>query len=213
MAQTPTGRGRMNELRRVLVRALLDLEELDIPHAIIGGLAVSARVEPRMTRDVDVAVAVGDDSEAEGVVFALQNRGYAVHAVVERTGTARLATARLIPPGAKAAGVVVDLLFASSGIEPELVSAADRIEVVRQAFAPVASVGHLIALKLLSCSDARPQDASDLVRLSDAATTGELDQARAAVGLIEKRGFARGRDLQALVGALIAARRVRRGTE
>lgn len=55
-------------LRRALVGALRDLKELGIPHAVIGGLAVSARVEPRMTRDVDIAVAVADDAGAEEVV-------------------------------------------------------------------------------------------------------------------------------------------------
>ena len=33
--------------------------------ALIGGLAVSARTEPRFTRDADLAVAVTSDAEAE----------------------------------------------------------------------------------------------------------------------------------------------------
>ena len=33
--------------------------------ALIGGLAVSARSEPRFTRDADFAVSVGSDAEAE----------------------------------------------------------------------------------------------------------------------------------------------------
>ena len=33
--------------------------------ALVGGLAVSARAEPRFTRDVDLAVAVVSDDEAE----------------------------------------------------------------------------------------------------------------------------------------------------
>jgi hypothetical protein len=48
----------MKSVRDVLVRTLTDLDELSIPHALVGGLAVSARVEPRMTRDVDAVVAV-----------------------------------------------------------------------------------------------------------------------------------------------------------
>ncbi|MBM4363339.1 MAG: nucleotidyl transferase AbiEii/AbiGii toxin family protein [Deltaproteobacteria bacterium] len=194
----------MSSLRAVLVRALDDLQGRSVPHAIIGGLAVSARVEPRMTRDVDVAVAAKSDAEAEQTVFALQGLGYTVHSVVEQTGTARLATARLLPPGANAAGVVVDLLFASSGIEPELVAAAEPLEIVRNTVAPVATVGHLIALKLLATSDERPQDAADLVRLVSVATEREIERAAVAVRTIEERGFARGRDLRAALRELLA---------
>lgn len=35
--------------------------------AVVGGLAVSVRAEPRTTRDVDVAVALAADDEAEVV--------------------------------------------------------------------------------------------------------------------------------------------------
>ena len=50
--------------------------------AVVGGLAVSARAEPRMTRDADLAIAVHDDKEAERIVLAMQARGYAVLAVL-----------------------------------------------------------------------------------------------------------------------------------
>jgi len=39
--------------------------------ALVGGLAVSARAEPRLTRDVEVAVAVAGDAEAEPLMQAL----------------------------------------------------------------------------------------------------------------------------------------------
>jgi hypothetical protein len=34
-----------------------DLTEVDVPFALVGGLAVSAHTEPRSTRDADLAVA------------------------------------------------------------------------------------------------------------------------------------------------------------
>jgi predicted nucleotidyltransferase len=193
----------MSRVRDVLVQALTDLSELSIPHAVIGGLAVSARVEPRMTRDVDVAVAVTSDAEAEEVIYALQNRGYVVEAVVEQVATGRMATARLRPVGAGTAGVVLDLLFASSGIEPELVAAAEIIPIVAGTTAPVATAGHLIALKLLAQSEARPQDAPDLKRLAAAANSDDLHQARQAVRLITQRGYARGRALEHALDMLV----------
>lgn len=193
----------MSRLREALVSALGDLRDLEIAHAVIGGLAVSARVEPRMTRDVDVAVAVENDLEAEEIVFSLQGRGYGVQSVVEQSATARMPTARLLPPRAGVAGVVIDLLFASSGIEPELVAEAEPIEVLKGTVAPVACVGHLIALKLLARSEERPQDSVDLVRLAAVATERDRRQAREAVQLIQKRGYARGRDLETALGHLL----------
>ncbi len=61
----------------------------------------------------------------------------------------RLATARLVRPQAGTSSAFIDLLFANFGIEDEIVRRADRLEVLPDVFMPVASVGHLIALKAL----------------------------------------------------------------
>jgi hypothetical protein len=98
------------------------------PWALVGGFAVSIRAEPRFTADVDVAVAVPDDTAAEHLVRDLMSTGYQVLASIEQDETARLATVRLGLPTHE--GVVLDLLFASSGIEAEIVAAAERIEVL-----------------------------------------------------------------------------------
>jgi hypothetical protein len=61
---------------------------------------------------------------------------------------------------------------------------------------PVASVGHLLALKLLSRDDrTRPQDWIDLGALLLVPTPADLDEARHGVALIHARGFHRERDL------------------
>lgn len=86
----------MNLLEAALRRIVSDLDALGTRWAIVGGLAVSARAEPRTTRDVDVAVAVTSDAEAEGVVHALRGRGYVVRTVVEHAAKKRLAMARLV---------------------------------------------------------------------------------------------------------------------
>ncbi len=70
------------------------------------------------------------------------------HAIIG--GLAVSATTRLLPPDAWESGVVVDLLFASSGIEGEVADAAEPLVVLKDTVAPVATVGHLIALKPLS---------------------------------------------------------------
>lgn len=184
------------------------LAEADRPWALVGALAVSARTEPRFTRDIDIAIAVADDADAESVVRYFAQRGYAVFSAVEQDATKRLATARLTGPAGTAgtslasgeAPVIVDLLFASSGIEPEIARAAEWLTIVPGVEMPVARSGHLFALKVLSRSDARPQDAADILALLHVLDGPERARAFDAVRLIAERGFARGKDL---IGELV----------
>ena len=185
-----------------LVRAAAAIE----PHcdyAIVGGLAVSIRSEPRLTRDSDFAVSVAGDEEAEALVRSLVAGGYVATTLVEQEATGRLATARLREAGDS--GRIVDLLFASSGIERDVVAGATIEPVSRSVSLPVASVGHLIALKLLARDDRhRPQDADDLRALAEVAGDADWSVAADAVALIESRGYARGRDLGAALESLRA---------
>jgi len=193
----------VSALRASLTRIATDLDDLHARWAVVGGLAVSARAEPRLTRDVDVAVAVTDDAAAERLVADLRARGYEVMALVDQTAVGRLATARLLPDDR---GAIVDLLFASSGIEDEVVREAERILVVPELTLPVARVAHLIALKLLARDDRhRPQDWDDLRVLIAVATQEDRDDARGAVRLIVRRGYARGRSLEADLEHMLAA--------
>jgi hypothetical protein len=185
-----------------LVRACRDLVSTKVEFALVGGLAVSARAEPRLTRDVDVAVSVGDDRAAEDVVQRLIARGYRVLTVVEHTRADRLSTVRLTAPDS---AVLVDLLFASSGIEREIVAAAETLEILPGLHAPVARTGHLIAMKLLA-ADARkrPQDLDDIRALLVAIDEADRRLVTTAIGLIERRGFARRRDLAAMWRSVLA---------
>ena len=62
----------MTTLQAALRRIHQDLADFGIPHALIGGLAVSAHAEPRVTRDADLAIAVADDAEAESLLHRLR---------------------------------------------------------------------------------------------------------------------------------------------
>jgi predicted nucleotidyltransferase len=180
-----------------LRRISAGLQRASVSFALVGGLAVSVRVEPRFTRDIDLAVAVASDVEAEALVRALANEGWRVSAVVEQEAVGRLATVRLDAPHDVDTAAVVDLLFASSGVEPELAQDADVLEVLPGVTVPVARVAHLIVLKLLARSPARPQDEADLVALLDVADGGDLEIARRLAQLVTERGYHRGRDLVA----------------
>ncbi|MBA3802329.1 MAG: nucleotidyl transferase AbiEii/AbiGii toxin family protein [Acidimicrobiia bacterium] len=192
----------MNSVERSLIDAVGALRGVGARSALVGGLAVSARAEPRLTRDADFAVAVGSDEDAERVVRALIAEGYALLAAVEQEAVGRLATVRLTR-ATDEHSTVTDLLFASSGIEPEIVDAADDIEILPGVVVRVATIGHLIATKLLARDDrSRPTDADDLRALAGRAVDVDWCEAEIAVALITARGFARGRDLEGSLAQL-----------
>jgi predicted nucleotidyltransferase len=182
-------------LEATLRRIQTDLSASHVSFALIGALAVSARTEPRFTRDADLAVAVANDAEAEALIRRLRSRDYEIGAIVEQDAVGRLATVRLTGSPEPQAPVV-DLLFASSGIESEVVAEAEPIELLPNLTIGVARTGHLIALKVLSRDDVRrPQDVVDLRALLRVASSAELARARESLALIKSRGYHRRRDL------------------
>ncbi len=181
----------MNNVIRSLHELAAFLDDIDVAYALIGGLAVSIHSEPRFTADVDLVVAAASDEEAEHIIFRLISRGYQTNSVVEQSKSGRLAMTRL-QLGDHA---VADLLFASSGVEPEIVAGALRLEVVPDLILPVAQIGDLIVLKLLASSKDRPQDQMDLVNLVAVANISDLERARWIAEQIMQRGTNRGRDL------------------
>lgn len=157
----------------------------------MGGLAVSTRCDPRFTRDVDLVVAVDSDHDAETLGRLLNADGLVVEALLEQDAVGRLAMLRVVDED----NVSIDLLLASSGIEHEIVVAAEDLEVVPGLVIPVARTGHLMAMKLLSVAPGRETDSADLSQLAAIADDAEWTLARDSVVLISERGFARGRDL------------------
>ena len=190
-----------NDLERALLRAQQSLKGR-CKFALVGGLAVSVRAAARTTKDVDLAISVRNDKEAEQLIGVLQASSYQVQTIVEQTATDRLATARLRHPSE--AMVFLDLLFSSSGIEPEIVEHAELMTVLTAHELPVATVGDLMAMKVLSRDDRkRPQDWDDLRNLAAIASVADLSQARTSIAVIEARGYQRNRDLLMLFEELL----------
>lgn len=187
-------------LSEVFTRLSRDLRALGVPWALVGGLAVSARAEPRMTRDIDVALTITGDQEAEQIVHRLRDRGYLDGDSMFHRETGRLSTVRLQQRDDES-GTCCDLLFAMSGIEGEVVAAAEPLEVLPGLVSPVATRGHLLALKVLALRPDRPQergqDLTDIRALLRVADDDELERARQALELISRRGYDRGKDLEA----------------
>ncbi len=138
---------------------------------------------------------MNNDSEAESVVRTLVGSGYRVEQLLESDVTGRLATVRMISIGERE--IFIDLLFASSGIEREVVESASQIEIFPGLSAKVASRSALIALKVLSADiKRRPQDVIDVGNLLRAASDGEISIAYDLVDLITERKYNRNKNLR-----------------
>jgi predicted nucleotidyltransferase len=174
-----------------LVDIVRELTERGRQFALVGGLAVSIRAEVRFTRDVDIAVAVNDDADAESLIFELKQSGYMPIVTVEHELRARLSTVRLL----STVGIKVDLLFASCGIEPEIVQRATSVELKDSTRMPVASSEELIAMKILSMTEQRLQDRMDVQRLIQFGVDLDMDRVRNNLALITERGYHRDQDL------------------
>lgn len=185
-----------SRLLRALRHTANLLDTRGAPWALVGGLAVSIRAEPRFTRDIDLAVGVATDAAAEALVADLTAAGFSLQLSLEQQALGRLATVRLLPPGETDEGILVDLLFASSGIETAICEDADRIEVAPGLVVPVATVGHLFVTKLLALAPDRPQDAADLQALARHLTPEDEDRARGAAARIELLGANRAKALR-----------------
>ena len=191
--QTYFGIRALTRLQAALLRVATDLNALGARWALVGALAVAARAEPRQTSDVDFVVLVSDDREAEGIVSALLGRGYSFFEQLEQRKGERLVGMRLRTSGLGGEQVVVDLLFRFSGIEPEIVEAAEAemLEILPGFPVPVATRGHLLALKVLAAEE-REKDLLDIPLLLKVASESDLVEARNAVDLISRRGVYQG---------------------
>jgi hypothetical protein len=183
MAKAHRARCSLSELVAQLVAANELFTDLGRLYAVVGGLAVSARTEPRFTRDVDLVVDAANDNDVEALIREAGVRGYRPFMILEHDVAKRIATVRL-----QSGTGVLDLLFASSGIEAEVVAEADFLEVMPGVVAPVARVPHLMALKLLARDrKTRPQDEMDLHKLRGVAAPADFVRLHELVTLIQAR--------------------------
>lgn len=187
-SKPPTSKGLVAEgLDDVTRRVCTLLEAEGAKFALIGGLAVSARATPRFTGDVDFAVWVADDRKAERLVVAMQNAGFMPITVMEDRRDRRLATVRF-----KSGLHVADLLFRFTGIESDIVRGATLRPIIGGFSTRVASVGHLLAMKIQA---GRTKDLLDVESLLSVATAGDRLVAVAAVRKMVRLGNDEGRDL------------------
>jgi len=175
------------------------LADLELSWALVGGLAISAQTDPRFTEDIDINLFLPTDNEVERLIFTLQRKGWRAETILEQTYFDKdiIATVRFLTP--KSPNIHVDILFASSGIEKEIIEQAEIIEIFQGIEIPIARIGHLLALKILSESSERPRDTQDIKNLISFATEEDILLAKESCSLISKRGFHRQRDLAQLL--------------
>jgi hypothetical protein len=188
----------LTAVEEALAAIVRDLTRVGKGHALVGGLAVSVRAEVRFTRDVDMAVAVADDSDAEALILLLRDGGYKAIASIEHDAVGRLSTVRLLSPHE----VKVDLLFASSGIEHEIVARATDVQLGSVGTVPVACAEELLAMKVLSMTDLRLQDRIDAQQLIACNPTLDFGRVRDDLRLITERAFNRDQHLEAKLETL-----------
>ena len=182
----------------VVLRALrADLHALNVEWALVGGFAVSTLGSGRSTTDVDLVAAVVDDREAERMVFQMRQFGYRNETQLEQEATGRLSTVRFLSPHSPETRILVDCIFSTTGVETEIVAGASDKEVFRGLTMPVASPAHLIAMKVLSFADHRPNDLWDIATLLPICSDEDIADVRSMLRLIDERGYSRGRDLNA----------------
>ena len=163
-----------------------------LPYKVVMLPAVFPGTEPRFATM----------REAEEIILALRGRGYreaSTRAVMEQKDVGRLATVRFLVPEIEATedeedGLIVDLMFASSGVEPEIVAASERMLIMQELVVPIVRAGHLFALKVLA---GRPKDLQDCQFRWRRMGPEDLQEARETLELINQRGFHRGKDLDA----------------
>lgn len=175
------------------------LRERQTPFALVGGLAVSARGEVRFTRDVDLAVAL-DDNAIELLVRDLRAAGYRIDTLLEHETARRIATVRM----RTRAGILVDILCGSSGIEPEIVLGATIMSLPEAGEIAVAQREELLAMKILSMTDKRLQDRIDARALLAGSPPLDLERVHRRLRQISERGYDRGQDLAAKLAAVLA---------
>ena len=176
-----------------LADAVAVLEARGMQCALIGGLAVSLRGQPRMTVDVDLVV-LATVEEALRLVHELDSTCFEpLFPGVEEVVTKSF----ILPLRHRSTGIRVDLAIGMSGFEQRAVHRATPVTIGGTRI-PVVSIEDLLVMKALA---GRPQDDQDIRGLV-AAQRDVIDWS-ACLELAEKLGEAADLDI---VSRLRAAR-------
>jgi len=146
----------MEELLRVLVSLQARLETANIPSALIGGLAVSAWGNPRLTRDIDIKVLLRRD-ERKRLLDTLGDDYRSLQANPDNALRHNGIVFVLSPEGKR-----IDIALTDTSFDEELIARAQLVEVLPKLKVRVCSAEDLIVLKIIAI---RPQDQQDVATI------------------------------------------------
>lgn len=132
------------------------------PCALVGGAAIIARVQPRLTTDLDLLLEVPAGA-ADSVLALAHAHGY-THDEAETRELLEGGLVRLWGPPGTGRGVGVDLMFVDSPFLERVVARAADVS-MGGATLPVATAEDLLLMKLEA---GRPQDLDDALAIKDA---------------------------------------------
>jgi len=147
------------------------LRDADVPGAIIGGVAASLLARPRVTKDVDLVVALPDDELPR---FLALGKHYGI---TPRTADAVdfAKVSRVLLLRHEPSGIEIDLSLASLPFEREVIERAVERTIRGVAFR-VATAEDLIVMKAIAL---RPRDVADIEALLDTHPHLDLERVRA----------------------------------
>ena len=144
-----------------LQRLVAELDEFQIPYAIIGGVAVSIRSVPRYTQDVDAVLWVGEYGWEE-LINQITRRGLKTRAT-DPVGFARQNRLLLLTDED---GVHIDLSFGALPFEEDMVRNAEPIEIGHGCVAAIATAEALVLMKAIAWRPKDKQDIREIVSLN-----------------------------------------------
>lgn len=140
--------------QELLEKTALALEMRKIPYMLIGGQAVLLYGEPRLTKDIDIALGIGPERLPD-VVDIVKGLGWKV--LVESPGTFVRET-MVLPCLEPQMGIRVDFIFSVSTYERQAMERVRRVPIGR-AQVRFASIEDLIIHKIIA---GRPRDLEDV---------------------------------------------------
>ena len=175
------------------------LQAMHHPFAVVDGVAAEGDTA-HVTNAVDFAVGADDDADVQSILDALRAQGFEAR-IAERS-KGRMSAAQL-----DWGDDDVRLLFASTGIEREIVNDARDAEVTGVGRLRLARVEDLLAVKIVRIAATRPRDRADAHVLLMQNPELRLGDVSERLALITSRGFHREQDLAAKLQFLLRDRK------
>ena len=163
-------------MEEYLIQPIFDFiklfEDLGIPYALMGGVAVGVHGIPRPTHDLDFTISM-DRSRLPGLYAAVEQRGYSVPEQYASGWVDAVAEMPLVRvrQWVKGKAIDIDIFLAESRFQQSVIDRRQQLE-VDDLRAWVVSPEDLIVLKIIA---GRPRDIGDVLDIL--LTQGRLDEA------------------------------------